>query len=302
MLQLFRAVTIILTYHVCTTTAFTSPLASKKVIRAAPLSENFFLGLGEDPVENTPKELFGELSYQNFVQTYDPDGLIVKEYDILGRIRELKLLSVIADSGLLEELDERGVKVSEVERLLPKIDDINLIPLAYNNRGILRTLAPLLIEPAPVLIPLLVKALQVSATTYVAIGVSIGIVGAHEVYHNNALAGVPLISLALPIIALGSVFGRKPGMTSDATAASPITPTASAPGVRFPSFSSPALNIPAVLSAPAQQRSSPRVASVPLKLPTFPSPAAAIFPSSPKLSPSTTGKTNVRKTVRINRK
>jgi hypothetical protein len=213
------------------------------------------------------------------------------------------LLSVIADSGILEELDERGVKLSEVERLLPKIDDFKLIPFAYNNRGILRILAPLVIEPAPVLIPLLVKALQVSTSTYVAIGASIGIVGAHEAYYDHSLAGVPLIALAVPIIAFGSVFGRKRVMTSVPLTASPPAPADSSQVKRFP-FSFPSLTS-AVQESDGRvvSTSSPRMASVQVKLPTIPLPTAPFFPSSPRrLPPSTTGKTNMRKTVRVNRK
>ena len=39
--------------------------------------ENFFFDIAEDPEENTPKEIFGEVSYKSFVESYKPDALIV---------------------------------------------------------------------------------------------------------------------------------------------------------------------------------------------------------------------------------
>lgn len=42
--------------------------------RVKPVNENFFLSIGEDPVENTPKEIFGEVAYKSFVESYDSKG------------------------------------------------------------------------------------------------------------------------------------------------------------------------------------------------------------------------------------
>lgn len=58
------------------------------------LIENFGLSIGEDPLANTPRLLLGEANYRNFVAEYDPDALLNggKQYNIVERIRELKLL------------------------------------------------------------------------------------------------------------------------------------------------------------------------------------------------------------------
>lgn len=39
------------------------------------MNENFFLDIAEDPVENTPKEIFGEVAYKSFVESYNSKGI-----------------------------------------------------------------------------------------------------------------------------------------------------------------------------------------------------------------------------------
>ena len=43
--------------------------------RVKPVNENFFLDIAEDPVENTPKEIFGEVAYKSFVESYNSKGI-----------------------------------------------------------------------------------------------------------------------------------------------------------------------------------------------------------------------------------
>jgi len=45
-----------------------------RVPRVKPVNENFFLDIAEDPSENTPKEIFGEVAYKSFVESYNSKG------------------------------------------------------------------------------------------------------------------------------------------------------------------------------------------------------------------------------------
>ena len=45
--------------------------------RVKPVNENFFLDAAEDPVANTPKEIFGEVAYKSFVESYDSKGIFI---------------------------------------------------------------------------------------------------------------------------------------------------------------------------------------------------------------------------------
>jgi hypothetical protein len=174
-----------------------SPVAAK--LRAAPLNENFGLSIGEDPIENTPRSLLGEANYRNFVAEYDPNALLNggKQYNIVERIRELKLLKLTAESGLLEALEKKGLTLSGVEKLLPIIDDFGLLPLV----------APLLIEPAPALLPLLASILRTPPSTFLYTGLALIAAGGYEVTDNALLLGAPLVLLGLPLTVLGGVLG-----------------------------------------------------------------------------------------------
>lgn len=184
-----------------------TPVATK--LRAAPLNENFGLSIGEDPIENTPRSLLGEANYRNFVAEYDPNALLNggKQYNIVERIRELKLLKVTAESGLLEALEKKGLTLSGVEKLLPIIDDFGLLPLVSKNKELLLAVAPLLIEPAPALLPLLASILRTPPSTFLYTGLALIAAGGYEVTDSALLIGAPLVLLGLPLTVLGGVLG-----------------------------------------------------------------------------------------------
>ena len=54
-----------------------------------------------------------------FVSSYDPEGLKVggPKYEIIQRVRELRLVSATADSGLLEVLEKKGLTLSQVSAI-----------------------------------------------------------------------------------------------------------------------------------------------------------------------------------------
>lgn len=172
--------------------------------RVKPVHENFFLDIAGDPKASTPAELYGEVAYKTFVAKNNPDGLLVAQYKIIERARELKLLSLVAESGLLEALEAKGLTLSRLEKLLPLADQLNLLPFALKNKDLVLGLAPLIIEPAPILLPLLTKLLKVPASTFFYPGLALEVFGAFETFEGS-FVGILAILLGLPAVALGSV-------------------------------------------------------------------------------------------------
>lgn len=220
-----------------------------------PLAENFFLDIAEDPVENTPKALLGEANYRNFVESYNPEGLIVggPKYKLIERVRQLKLLSLTAESGLLEALESKGVTLSQIEKLLPLADQLNVIPFALANKDLLlNVVAPLIIEPAPVLLPIIVKILNTPSSTFTTAGLALIAGGAFEGIENNLLLGAPLVLLGAPAVVLGAVLGA----LGTSLPAVPTTISVSSSSTSTPSAPAPTV-------AASRPTAATRVASVP---------------------------------------
>ncbi len=182
--------------------------------RLKPLHENFYTGIGEDPAKNAPPELLTERKYQDFVRSYKPDAMILNpepKYDVLNRIRELRLLSLTADSGLLEVLGVKGLSLSQVEGLLAAADTVGLLPLVVKNQKLLLSVAPLVIEPAPALLPLVVTALRTNPQTFLQAGAAsfAASLGLYEVNHDLAAVSVAVTLLfSVPLAGLGTALGK----------------------------------------------------------------------------------------------
>ena len=158
-------------------------------------------------------------------------GLIVGKYDIIERIRELKLLSLTVDSGLLQALEAKGVTLSQLEKLLPVVDNLGLLPLVAKNKDLLLGLAPLLIEPAPLLLPLVVSVLKTPSTNFLVPGYALLAGSAYELFNQNVLLAVPLILLGFPLAALGTVLSTSislPEVPKGAVASTPAPVAAAA--------------------------------------------------------------------------
>ena len=194
------------------TNALVPSITSRKIsTRGTVLYENFGFDFSEDASINTPKRIFGEVNLKNFVEDYDPDALLLggPKYNIIQRIRELRLLTATADSGLLEALEAKGLTLAQVERLLPLIDDFNLLPLLIKNKDLVLAAAPLLIEPAPALLPVIAGVLKTSSAAFLVPGVVLLATGGYEaVLDNNALLGGVEAFLGLPLVALGFVLSN----------------------------------------------------------------------------------------------
>ena len=198
-----------------------------KPYRLAPVHENFFFDVAEDPAINTPRQIFGEVKYKSFVESYNPNGLIVggSRYNIIERLRALKLLKLTAESGLLETLEAKGLTLSKLEALLPLADNLGLLPLLTQNKDTVLSVAPLIIEPAPVLLPLVVSLLKTSPITFIGPGLALLGLGVFEAT-DNLLLGAPLVLAGFPLVATGGVlsavsaFLAGPAPTFAASAAS----------------------------------------------------------------------------------
>ena len=243
-------------------------ISRRTISRVKPLNENFGLDIAESPEENTLREIYGEVNYKNFVGKYEPNGLLLGGYDIIQRVRELKILSLTAESGLLEALEEKGITLSQLEKVLPLADDLGLLPLLVKNKGLVLSAAPLLIEFAPSVIPLAVSLLKTSPSTFLVPGVALLGAGVFE-STDNLFLGVPLVLLGLPLAVLGSVLGASISLPDPSTysSASDVSSISfSKPSV---SFSSPvekkSLSLPNLSAAPRVKASASAASSGPKK-------------------------------------
>ena len=79
------------------------------------------------------------------------------------------MLKATADNGILSKLEAQGVDLETLEKLLPVAEELGLLSLAGNNQQlIVNLLAPLLIEGAPFLLPLVSGALGVAPSAFYA--------------------------------------------------------------------------------------------------------------------------------------
>lgn len=82
-------------------------------------------------------------------------------------MRELDLLRATADNEVLSKLEANGVDLELLEELLPAVEKAGLLSLAGNNQQLLINLvAPLLVEGAPFLLPVVAGALGVGPPAF----------------------------------------------------------------------------------------------------------------------------------------
>ena len=89
------------------------------------------------------------------------------QYNIIGRVRELDLLKQTVDLGILSKLEKNGVDLKTLEGLLPTLESTGALSIVGNNQQLLiNGIAPLLIEPAPFLLPAVAGALEVGPPAF----------------------------------------------------------------------------------------------------------------------------------------
>ena len=82
-------------------------------------------------------------------------------------MRELDLIKITADNNILSKLEKNGVDLETIESLLPTLEKLGALSFVANNQQLLINLvAPLLVEPAPLLIPAVAGALDVGPAAF----------------------------------------------------------------------------------------------------------------------------------------
>jgi len=142
----------------------------------------------------------------------------VSKYNVVRRIRELDLLALTAEYGILSKLEKNGLDLATAESLLPKAEELGLLSLVGNNQQLLINLvAPLLVEPAPILLPVIAGALDVGAPAFFLAAAALAgaegflIVNDVEIpfigLPAGALAGLLLLPLSVILGGVGVFFG-----------------------------------------------------------------------------------------------
>ena len=89
------------------------------------------------------------------------------QYNVIRRVRELDLLQATIDAGILSKLEKNGLDLAKLEELLPLAEKLGLLSLVGNNQQLLvNGVAPLLVEGAPLLLPVLAGALEVGPAAF----------------------------------------------------------------------------------------------------------------------------------------
>jgi Protein of unknown function (DUF1118) len=135
------------------------------------------------------------------------------QYNVIRRVRELNLLKATTDNGILSKLEKNGLDLATVEKLLPLAESLGLLSLAANNQQLLLNgVAPIVVEGAPILLPLVAGALEVGPPAFflaaaAAAGLDVFLLVNHvEVPFVGLPAGVVLGLLLVPLsVALGGV-------------------------------------------------------------------------------------------------
>ena len=142
-----------------------------------------------------------------------------KQYAVLTRVRELGLLEQTAELGLLSKLEKQGLTLKKAEELLPVLEDLGILSLVANNQQLLiNGVAPLAVEGAPLILPVLAGALDIGAPAFFAgaaglagldaflftQGVEVPFIGLNA----GAVLGLVLIPLSVVLAVVGGAIGN----------------------------------------------------------------------------------------------
>jgi hypothetical protein len=105
----------------------------------------------------------------------------------------LDLIKITAESNILSKLEKNGVDLETIESLLPALEKFGALSFVANNQQLLINLvAPLLVEPAPYLIPVIAGALDVGPPAF--FGLAGALAGTEYLLFANEVQ-VPFIGL-----------------------------------------------------------------------------------------------------------
>jgi len=171
--------------------------------------ENFGFDFAEDSSDIT-NQLLGEANYKQWVGEITDNSFLNRQYNLLGRVRELDLLTKTADAGILTLLEKNGITLATLEGALETADSLGLVALAGNNQQLLiNGVAPLLIEPAPLLLPLIAGALDIGPLAFFGAAAATGGLDVLLVANNVEIPFVGLSAgfyLGLLLVPLTAVF------------------------------------------------------------------------------------------------
>lgn len=159
---------VLLVSAACLTTSV-SAFAPKPVtsVPKTIVQESFGFDFAEDQTENSDPLLLGEARYKQWVGTTNDNSFLNRQYNIVRRIREKDLLAQTVELGLLSKLEKNGLDLATLESLLPQLEKLGLLSLVANNQQLLiNGVAPLLIEPAPLLLPAIAGALDIGPPAF----------------------------------------------------------------------------------------------------------------------------------------
>jgi|EP00544_Gedaniella_sp_CCMP2646_P014087 hypothetical protein len=163
------------------------------------LSESFGFDFAEDSYANTPDVLLGEANYKQWVKRVDENSFLNRKYNAIRRVRELDLVGATADAGILSKLEANGLDLATLEELLPVIEEAGLLSVVANNQQLLiNGVAPLLVEGAPFLLPVVAGALEAGPSAFY-LGAFIA-AGTEALLITNNVE-VPLVGLPAGVIA-----------------------------------------------------------------------------------------------------
>merc|ERR1711871_452440 len=108
-----------------------------------------------------------------------------------------------------DALEAQGLTLSQVEKLLPVIDELGLLPLAVKNKDLILSLAPFIVDTAFLGLPLAANVVGTAPSTYSTIGaVCFALAGYEGIAQGNTFLAVLLALLGTPAAILGSVLGQ----------------------------------------------------------------------------------------------
>ena len=123
----------------------------------------------------------------------------LSQYNVVRRVRELDLLGKTAELGILSKLEKNGVDLATLESILPKLEELGALSLVANNQQLLiNGIAPLLVEPAPLLLPAVAGALDVGPAAF--FGLAAVLAGAEGYLVVNGVE-VPFVGLPAGAVA-----------------------------------------------------------------------------------------------------
>jgi len=211
----FSSIFTIVLSTTCTISAFTPNAHSssrvqhrRQSVADVSVRENFGFGFAEDSSDIT-NQLLGEANYKQWVGDISDNSFLNRQYNLLARVRELDLLTKTADAKILSGLEANGVNLAILEKALPLVDTIGLVSVAGNSQQLLiNGVAPLLVEPAPYLLPAIGGALEIGplaffAAAAVPAGLELFFVTQHVTIPFVGLdAGFYIGALLIPLTAL----------------------------------------------------------------------------------------------------